>query len=328
MAELDYEYLDRLLKKAKENDSDALAELYTATYRKQYRYACQYIKDPFLAQAILKDVYTCAFENIESLDDSRRLASWLEEINYRICHEASMQDHVPSHFFRAKIPDLEPQAAGELLNHIFARRDMEPATIPVEILESWENYKKPGFIWEKAAACIFLLLLLLLPCLFLKPSIVAERTNVNSASNALYVIRIQSLLPVRSVNATLDNSTPVHLRKSGSKEYTAEIISNGKLKIKAVSMNGQTAVKTYTVTHLDMDKPVFIKSYTKDDLIYLVVQDTYSGIDYGNIRGLKPVSYDIEEGIITFRIPKTPTSVIIPDHAGNELKLLVSPIEE
>lgn len=156
----------------------------------------------------------------------------------------------------------------------------------------------------------------------------AERTNVDSASNALYVIRIQSLLPVRSVNATLDNSTPVHLRKSGSKEYTAEIISNGKLKIKAVSMNGQTAVKTYTVTHLDMDKPVFIKSYTKDDLIYLVVQDTYSGIDYGNIRGLKPVSYDIEEGIITFRIPKTPTSVIIPDHAGNELKLLVSPIEE
>ena len=93
-------------------------------------------------------------------------------------------------------------------------------------------------------------------------------------------------------------------------------------------MNGQTAVKTYTVSHLDMDKPVFIKSYTKDDLIYLVVQDTYSGIDYGNIRGLKPVSYDIEEGIITFRIPKTPTSVIIPDHAGNELKLLVSPIEE
>ena len=113
MAELDYEYLDRLLKKAKENDSDALAELYAATYRKQYRYACQYIKDPFLAQAILKDVYTCAFENIELLDDSRRLASWLEEINYRICHEASMQDHVPSHFLRAKIPDLEPQAAGE-----------------------------------------------------------------------------------------------------------------------------------------------------------------------------------------------------------------------
>ena len=39
MAELDYEYLDRLLKKAKEDDSDALAELYAATYRKQYRYA-------------------------------------------------------------------------------------------------------------------------------------------------------------------------------------------------------------------------------------------------------------------------------------------------
>ena len=328
MAELDYEYLDRLLKKAKEDDSDALAELYAATYRKQYRYACQYIEDPFLAQDILQDVYICAFENIESLDDSRCLVSWLEEINGRICHEASLQDHVSSQSRRSRIPDLEPQAAGELLNHVFARRYMEPSTIPVEILESWENYKKPGFRWEKAAACIFLILLLLLPFLFLKPSIVAERKNVDSASNALYDIRIQSLLPVRSVSATLDNSTPVPLRKSGFKKYTAEIISNGKLKIKAVSMNGQTTVKTYTVSHLDMDKPEFIKSYTQDDLIYLVVQDTYSGIDYGNIRGLKPESYDIEEGIITFRIPKTPTSVIIPDHAGNELKLLVSPIEE
>ena len=67
MAELDYEYLDRLLKKAKEDDSDALAELYAATYRKQYRYACQYIEDPFLAQDILLDVYICAFENIESV---------------------------------------------------------------------------------------------------------------------------------------------------------------------------------------------------------------------------------------------------------------------
>lgn len=84
----------------------------------------------------------------------------------------------------------------------------------------------------EAAACIFLILLLLLPFLFLKPSIVAERKNVDSASNALYDIRIQNLLPVRSVSATLDNSTPVPLRKSGSKKYTAEIISNGKLKIK------------------------------------------------------------------------------------------------
>ena len=86
--------------------------------------------------------------------------------------------------------------------------------------------------------------------------------------------------------------------------------------------------RTYTVSHLDIDKPVFIKSYTKDGLVYLVVQDTYSGIDYENIRGLRPESYDIEEGVITFKIPETSTSVTIPDHAGNELKLLISPTEE
>ena len=226
MAELDYEYLDRLLKKAKEDDSDALAELYAATYRKQYRYACQYIEDPFLAQDILQDVYICAFENIESLDDSRCLVSWLEEINGRICMRLPcrimfprnhagpgfqiwsrrLQENCSIMFLPDVIWNL-PQSLWRFLNlgRIIKSLDLDGRSCRL-------------YIPDTSSASAFL---------FLKPSIVAERKNVDSASNALYDIRIQSLLPVRSVSATLDNSTPVPLRKSGFKKYTAEIIPMG-----------------------------------------------------------------------------------------------------
>lgn len=44
--ELDYDYIAKLVRKTQEGDSDAFAELYTATYQSQYRFAYQYVKDP------------------------------------------------------------------------------------------------------------------------------------------------------------------------------------------------------------------------------------------------------------------------------------------
>lgn len=52
--ELDYDYIAKLVRKTQEGDSDAFAELYTATYQSQYRFAYQYVKDPYLAQDILQ----------------------------------------------------------------------------------------------------------------------------------------------------------------------------------------------------------------------------------------------------------------------------------
>lgn len=43
--ELDYDYLAKLVERTQMGDSDAFAELYTATYQKQYRFAYQYTKD-------------------------------------------------------------------------------------------------------------------------------------------------------------------------------------------------------------------------------------------------------------------------------------------
>ena len=53
--ELDYDYLAKLVECTQMGDSDAFAELYTATYQKQYRFAYQYTKDSYLAQDIQFD---------------------------------------------------------------------------------------------------------------------------------------------------------------------------------------------------------------------------------------------------------------------------------
>ena len=64
--ELDYDYLAKLVERTQMGDSDAFAELYTATYQKQYRFAYQYTKDSYLAQDILQDVYILVLKNIHT----------------------------------------------------------------------------------------------------------------------------------------------------------------------------------------------------------------------------------------------------------------------
>lgn len=87
MDELDYDYLAKLVRRTQAGDSNAFAELYTATYKKQYRFTYQYVKDPYLAQDVLQDVYILVLKNINSLKNPRLFVSWLNQINFRICYD-------------------------------------------------------------------------------------------------------------------------------------------------------------------------------------------------------------------------------------------------
>lgn len=236
-------------------------------------------------------------------------------------------DQNPNHLSLndTEIPTLDAQTANQLLNNVFTACDITPSVIPVETLEAWGNYKKPSFNLGRFIAYIFTILLILLPLMFFKPTIIAERINVNSTSDAVYDIHIKTMLPVSSVTAEL-NGAPIALSKANSRKYIAKIMENGSMTINVTSFNGQTATRTYKVTHLDTEKPELIKSYSQDGLVYLELLDAYSGINYDNISGLTPESYDTSTGTIVFKIPDAPATVTIPDNAGNELTLLLSPV--
>ena len=223
------------------------------------------------------------------------------------------------------IPPLDQQTAGQLLNNVFSACDMQPNSIPIDTLESWGNYKRPPFEPLRKAAFIIIILLLFLPFMFFKPSIVAERTNIDGNQSAQYNVEIKTIVPVSLVSASLDG-TPVPLKAENSKHYTVELQDNGTLEIVAATINGQTAKRQFKVAHIDSEKPEFIDSYSKDGYVYVLVRDRFSGIDYDNITGLTPVEYDEETGLIKFKVPDKPTPVDIPDKAGNVESLLLSPV--
>jgi hypothetical protein len=223
------------------------------------------------------------------------------------------------------IPPLDTETANQLLNNVFSACDMQPNTIPIEVLESWGNYKKPRFQIAKKITYFMLVILILLPLMFFKPTIVADRSEIGTTDAVTYEISIKTLLPISSVTAALDGE-PVTLYTEDMRHYTAKLTKNGTFEITAVSFNGQTVTRTYTVSQIDTDRPEYVDSYSKDGYVYIIMRDTYSGIDYDNITGLKPEEYDENTGLITFKVPDEATTVTIPDKAGNETSLLLSPI--
>lgn len=145
MEQLDYDYLAKLVKKTKEGDSNAFAELYTATYKNQYRFAYQYVKDSFLAQDILQDLYIVVLKNIQSLKNPRFFVSWLHQICFRLCFDAAK---------KAK------KEAEELVYEDLSQADaLPPHTHKEQILPGtrntsffWTTRKSP--LWRRSFPCL------------------------------------------------------------------------------------------------------------------------------------------------------------------------------
>lgn len=87
MAALDYNYMAELVVNAQSGDSDAFAELYAATYQKQYQFAYSYLKDEYLAQDALQETYIIALKELSKLKDPMLLVAWLNQINFRVCFQ-------------------------------------------------------------------------------------------------------------------------------------------------------------------------------------------------------------------------------------------------
>lgn len=89
MAELDFNYIAKLVEFARAGDSDAFAELYAATVQKQYAFSRSYLRDDDLAQDALQETYVTALKYLNTLNDPKLFVSWLNQINFRTCYKLS-----------------------------------------------------------------------------------------------------------------------------------------------------------------------------------------------------------------------------------------------
>lgn len=103
MSSLDYNYIADLVVRAQGDDTDAFAELYAATYQKQYSFSYSYLNDAYLAQDALQETYTIALKDLSKLKDPMLLVAWLNQINFRVCFRM----HKKQARYNAEIADYE-----------------------------------------------------------------------------------------------------------------------------------------------------------------------------------------------------------------------------
>ncbi len=93
MKELDIPFIAKLVVRARANDSDAFAELYALTYRKVYNYTRHYLRDDYLAQDAMQEVYILALKNIKKLNDPNLFVAWLNRISFNVCYDMTKKQH-------------------------------------------------------------------------------------------------------------------------------------------------------------------------------------------------------------------------------------------
>ncbi len=85
----DYAYIAKLVMACWNDDSNAFAELYALTCNKVYNYCHHYLRDPYLAQDAVQEIYISALQNIHKLNDPTLFIAWLNQICFHICYDIS-----------------------------------------------------------------------------------------------------------------------------------------------------------------------------------------------------------------------------------------------
>lgn len=86
-------YISELVVRTQNGDNNAFAELYTITYSKVYNYARHYMREEFLAQDALQEIYIKALKNINNLRDPSLFIAWLNQISFRVCYDLTKAEH-------------------------------------------------------------------------------------------------------------------------------------------------------------------------------------------------------------------------------------------
>ena len=110
MENLDLTYLNDLVIKAQQGSSNAFAELYAATYQRQYAYAYRYLRDEHLAQDALQESFIRVLKNIRQLQNPELFIAWLNQISFHVCYDMKKERaRIESEISYDTAPDPTPE---------------------------------------------------------------------------------------------------------------------------------------------------------------------------------------------------------------------------
>ena len=226
---------------------------------------------------------------------------------------------------------LDMEVASKILENVFEESEVEPNTIPLEVLTSYSSYRKERFALQRTILIIIMALFLLLPLLFISPTFTLTTLNEEGyTSTPAYEVIVDTFMPVSRITATIGGrNIPVY--EVDAHKYSIEPSVNGQMKVTVTLVNRQQVTHYITVGNVDVEAPVIVSNDSDGENVYLNLSDTGSGINFKEIKAIdtkgnivKPVYCDESTGRIGFTYPEDSLNVYITDYAGNTLQLTLT----
>lgn len=227
-------------------------------------------------------------------------------------------------------PQLDIETASKILENIFIENQVEPNSVPLEVLTAYSNYRRERFTIQRTILVIIVVLFLMLPFCFVPASFSVTGETAGDVANPTYSLRVETKIPVNRITAMI-NGRNVPVYEVGSHIYSIEPTENGVMEVTVTLMNNQQKTQFIEVSNVDVDAPLVVSNDVDTEYVYLYLSDSGSGINYEGIKAssldgkvMKPAYYDETTGCVAFEYPSESLNVYIPDNADNTLQLILT----
>ena len=225
---------------------------------------------------------------------------------------------------------LSPDAASQMLSNVFEACDYEANRVPLEVLQSYSNYRRERHLLQKAIILVVALLFAMVPLLFVTPEVSAGWVEDAAPGSPIVEVMTQSLLPVESVRATM-GAREMDVYQVAEDTYRVRPTQDGTLVITVTLTNKQSTQTLVEVDSVDVTPPQLLGSSLVDGELEIFLSDDSGDLDFDAIYGVDgqgskvyPLRYDREKMSVTFAYPDSYLNMFIPDKCKNTLQLVLT----
>lgn len=223
---------------------------------------------------------------------------------------------------------LSPKDAQPILDEILRNCHLIPNSLPLDELENNALTTIKIFRQIKRICIFAIAMCLIMPLLLMKPSIFA--LPAYAANNqTLLEFDLASVLPIKSVNATL-NGVKAPIYAVDGDTYRIQIAEAGHLTITATAYNNQKVISSTDVTLLHL-KPEVFGSHRDGDSIVIELKEGSYPINFASIyatsssgQKIYPLSIDEIAKTVTFAYPSEELNINISDTQGSSIVAILS----
>lgn len=225
---------------------------------------------------------------------------------------------------------LSPDAASQMLSNVFEACDYEANRVPLEVLQSYSNYRRERHLLQKGIIVVVALLFAMLPLLFVTPKVSANWVEGSQPGSPIYEVVADSFLPVESVRARM-GAQEMDVYQVSENTYRVRPIQNGTLVITVTLTNKQSTETRVEVDGVDVTPPQLLGSSLVGEELEIFLSDDSGELDFASIYAVDadgntvyPLRYDEERMSVTFAYPDAYLNMFISDKCRNTLQLVLT----